>query len=282
MKQQLNATINPSCNEVDIFRAMAKILDSTHYYPNVRSIFVKEVHGAKGYVTFNSSYFTLNNPITREIADLLFVVHHRPTHQIRICFLQAKYLRKGYPFPGFLADIKQWDLLCHRYMLIQSTQNMNFPKDILSFTKYKSITAYGIFFKDCANKIDMLYTIPDFLDPINRRKKLFFSPNFPRCCHHRTSTVRHYPEHIFSCTIDCFIYHLLNGEVGAPIERYPAIVLWLSSVLHRANFIHNEPSSLFDNIFSTLEQWGEKRDATKITFTNKLPFYVFLIETNGI
>ena len=239
MKKQLNATINPSCNEVDIFRAMAKILDSTHYYHNVRSIFVKEVHGAKGYVTFNSSYFPLNNPITKEIADLLFVVHHRPTHQIRICFLQAKYLRKGYPFPGFLADIKQWDLLCHRYKLIQSTQKMNFPKTILSFTEYKSITAYGVFFKDYANKMDMLYTIPDFLDPLGRQKKLFFFPRVPLCYCRRISNV-HYPEHIFSCAIDCFIYHLLNGEVGAPIERHPSIVSWLLSLLHCAHAIHHE------------------------------------------
>ena len=101
--------------------------------------------------------------------------------QIRISFLQAKYRpdRGMFPFEheSFRGDYFQWELLKDRPD-IESSNKMNpqLPKKILSTTKYKTITNFGIFYynklnNNFINEIDMLYIIPEFTRVQDRKIK---------------------------------------------------------------------------------------------------------------
>lgn len=164
---------------------------------------------------------------------------------------------------------------------------MHFPQNILSFTQYRSITAYGIFFKDLTHQIDMIYTIPDFLNPFDKKSKLYFYPIPLLLWPYQEIPFTYCPEHIFSPTIDHFVYHLLKGKVGAPIQGYSTICHWLLNILQCAQqHIHNQQtsndkqSSILERIFNTLKKWDIKENRTEINMADNLPFSIFLIETN--
>lgn len=250
--------------EVDIFRAMAEKL-RTNYPRN--TLFIEETHGEKGMVKFQSLYYNAKQMIEKEIADLLFIVYSAKNNEVKICFLQAKYHRKGFPFPSFIGDKYQWDLLRHRYH-IKSTK---FPKDILSFTNYKSITSYGVFFYDGFGRIDMIYAVPEFINPLGRKTTLYFIPYCPQW---HTAPY----EHIFSCNIDCFTKYLLQGDIGAPIHT-SSIFSWLLGILLRIKKITQDTN---DNhkLINRLIQLCDKNIGNPHTdCINELPFSVFLIET---
>lgn len=68
-------------------------------------------------------------------------------------------VRKFLTFDG---NIYQRELLYKKPKVF----NTQFPKNILNFTKYRSVTSYGIFYVDkVKGEIDFLYTLPEFIEP---------------------------------------------------------------------------------------------------------------------
>lgn len=280
MKTQLNIKLQAlaSFGEIDIFENMSLILN--HTIPKTNAIFVKKTHGRAGFVNFNSN--TCGN-VTREIADTLSIVYNKHINEIRISFLQAKYNRNKNIKP-FLktpnSDYCQWDLLKNRYT-IQSKGSIQFPTDILHFTNYKSITSYGIFYWN-NNMIDMLYTIPDFLQPsvlcINKRNKVTLTfLGHPYCPHQGCLTPNPLHNELFStCNIDLYEQFLLNGFIGAPIKRSTSRIRnFVSTLLQNAN---NQKSS---RIFEEIKKALGTEDSVQNDKNGELGMNIFAITTEG-
>lgn len=281
MKTQLNIKLQAlaSFGEIDIFENMSLILN--HTIPETNAIFVKKTHGRAGFVNFNSN--TCGN-VTREIADTLSIVYNKHINEIRISFLQAKYNRNKNIKP-FLktpnSDYCQWDLLKNRYP-IQSKGSIQFPTDILRFTNYKSITSYGIFYWN-STMIDMLYTIPDILQPsvypcINQKQKVTLTfPGHQHCPRQGCFTPNPLHNELFStCNIDLYEQFLLNGFIGAPIERSaPKIRNFISTLLQNAN---NQKSS---KIFEEIKKALGAEDSVQNDKNGELGMNIFAITTEG-
>ena len=103
-----------------------------------------------------------------EIGDLVLITYDRSRKELRICTLQAKYKKDS--VTKFLRikrlDVFQWELLKDRPNVIAASKKYKVPQNILNFNpKYKSISAYGIFYQDPVpnGDIDFLFTIPEYL-----------------------------------------------------------------------------------------------------------------------
>ena len=166
MKKYLNQRIATTDKNVDEKYLFCCIAD----YFNVvgcKSTFVEKVH--QFYIKYPSIFAGTLKKI--EIADLQIVNHDISTNQTRLCFIQAKYKREQ---PRMLLDFEgnafQWELLRNRPNIIDEYNN-GFPEDILSFTNYKSISSFGIFYKDSEGKIDFLFSIPEKIEISQEKRK---------------------------------------------------------------------------------------------------------------
>lgn len=304
MRTKLNNILHnlKPLNEVKIFTAMASILNGI---PQTNAVFVKKTHGRAGWVSFS----THGQIITKEIADTLIVVYNRKNRETRISFLQAKY-RKTPNIKHFLkisgADYYQWDLLKNRYS-ITSKGSIRFPSNILSFTCYKSITSYGIFYSN-NNQIDMLYAVPCFLsssnnNPVGKRPtttlKLKCPKNCPiaggytASCHIAPCKASLYinnqcgcsygkEEILTSCDIDIYERFLLDGYIGAPLNTAANdIKLFIYSLLVNANSgIEDDP---IGEICKFLKEGSLTQDNVlhKIVKGKRVPLNILAIATGG-
>lgn len=251
MKKEINVSVKgKKIDETTLFRAMANELNRNSSCTYVNE-YVEEIHGTKKLVIFESKI--LNEPKTVELGDLLLVTFDKETKELRICILQAKYKSGGYyTFLNFNANILQWELLKNKYT-IKNKFSYNFPPNILNFrSDYKSITAYGIFYKDKAGQIDFLYTLPIFIKPAKKIKKPL--KNFIKSFHFRCPTGYCNPdpfrmrknrtkETISTCSIETFEKQLLLGKIGAPIND-PQVKNWLLSILYIMKSKTSNPESI--------------------------------------
>lgn len=298
MRTKLNNILHnlKPLNEVKIFTAMASILNGI---PKTNAVFVKKTHGRAGWVSFS----THNQVIMKEIADILMVIYNRKKNEVRISFLQAKYKKDSIikPFleiPG--VDYYQWDLLKRRCD-IKSQGYIQFPDDILSFTNYKSITSYGIFYWN-NNQIDMLYSIPDFFCSTNQSPKgkrptttlsLTCLKNGPipkrytATCHINSPCqpcsygLCCFPERkdevLSTCDIDVYERFLLNGYIGAPINNINNIEPFIRSLL--ANFNSDAKDETIKEICGFLGVKDPIADSAK---DKGLSINILAIVTNGL
>lgn len=240
MKKALNSTVaswNRTPSEIDLFTELMSSLNQ-----NVSlSCFVKSVHSHAGFVDFQCE---LTNKMEKvEIADLQILNFNQSKHQLRLCFLQAKYKRHHYrKFITFAGDNYQRDLLSRRCAVVDTYQN-GFPSNILSFTDYRTITSYGLFYRDKQGSIDLLFTLPEFLRPYSSVKKAtrFQFPGSSRCPDPHCR-IAHPDETISICSIDGFESELINGNIGAPIDA--GVDSYISTLLQSMYQRTGDPSIL--------------------------------------
>ena len=203
------------------------------------SFFPAKVHGTK--VSYMSPL--LNQKVTREIADLMIICNLRFKKEIRLSFMQAKrevkMIKENSILDKFNGEYFQWELLKERPTLLSSAQ---FPKEILSFTNYKSITSYGIFYKNFKSKWRIEYFIPEYCNPKsqtaqNKQTRRIFYINNNDCrndssCYssveskHVSIKVKckynsnyNKDEEPFAEDTDSYYGFLLDGRIGAPINK---------------------------------------------------------------
>jgi hypothetical protein len=219
LKTHFNNIIKSSkqlVNEVFLFRVMADIFNTCHS----KATFVKETHSHKGFVHYNSK---IQGKIKKiEISDLLFITYNKSINKVRICFLQAKYKKTNYrKFLSFRGNVYQRELLKDKPDIID-TNNLGFPCNILYFTNYKSITAYGVFYYDKVGDIDFLYTLPHFLKPKNihvpKGDTPFHFQGYKSCPNVLCSKGILKDETISTCSLDVFQQEVLKGHIGAPVN----------------------------------------------------------------
>ena len=214
MKNALNMAIIGKGNiyEEDLFKEMANQFNNNKF---AKCTYVKEIH--QMYVDFYSSI--TGNMEYRELGDLLLLTFDKIKKELRLCVLQAKYRRGSYrKFLSCRTDVYQWDLLYYKPD-VYNKSFMGFPKHILNFRHdYKSITAYGIFYRDkTLNMIDFLYTLPEYFKPRNIMSSKstfdFTCPNLgvckSSCCGCNTTICLTKQggvpkETLFTCSMDIF------------------------------------------------------------------------------
>lgn len=273
MKAEINKKVTSlaKINEISIFRAMESSINSKS-----KSIFVEETHSWAGFVEYNSPNCPV--PVVKEIADLMIVSHNPRNKENRLCFLQAKYHQKRIsPFLKFRGDFYQWELLNIR-PIIKNAGKSNFPKDILSFTNFKSISSFGIFYHDSNSKIDMLYSIPDLLSPtsIKTHKKrpsttLVF-PGYKKCPISGGYTILNQNEIQTTCDLDMFEKLLLSGIVGAPINGVRNVEDYLYNAINKIQMTNDY--DLLVDILNSFES-KEKSDLNKFDVPN-----ILFVKTN--
>lgn len=234
MKAEINKKVSSLAkkNEISIFRAMESSINH-----KTKSVFVEETHSWAGFVEYTSPNCPV--PVVKEIADLMIVSHNPKNKVNRLCFLQAKYHHnKIKPFLKFRGDFYQWELLNIR-PIIKNAGKSNFPKDILSFTNFKSISSFGIFYHDQSSKIDMLFSIPDLLRPTsikthkNRPSTMIVFPGLKKCPISNCYTTLNQNEIQTTCDLDMFEKLLLFGIVGAPINGVRSVEDYLSNAIKK-------------------------------------------------
>lgn len=251
MKKTINAAVSSmtKLNEVSIFRAMEKALNL-----RTNAIFCQETHGHAGFVEYVSPNSSV--PVVKEISDLMIVSYNKRKNEIRLCFLQAKFHKRAIqPFLRFHGDFFQWELLQNR-PTIKNTKHTSFPPNILSFTNYKSISSFGVFYYDFGSQLDMLFTIPDLLSPQTiktNKSRPATTLNFPghgKCpCSSCFTTL---PNEIqTTCNLDMFMKMLLSGQVGAPINSDFQVQSFLRSMVNAVRKGQDFP--LLDEIISSIE-----------------------------
>jgi hypothetical protein len=213
--------------EIFLFREMTKSLNK--YVP---AVFVQETHGRRGWVRFQSQI--TQDIRQKEISDLLIICYNKPTNEIKVSFLQAKYHRtKTVPFLKFHGDYLQLELLKDRPD-IDPNNIYRFPQNVLNFSCYRSLTNYGVFFHDNNGEIDMLYSVADFLNQTNTTG-LIGSIQFPgnSNCPRANCFTSNASEMVSTCNIDLFEKGLINFQIGAPISRNPMISRYFKGLLRQ-------------------------------------------------
>lgn len=211
--------------EIFLFQEMTKSLNKF-----VPAIFVKETHGRRGWVRFPSKI--TQDIRQKEISDLLIICYNRPTNEVKVSFLQAKYHRtKTVPFLDFHGDYLQLELLKSRPN-IDPNNFYKFPPNVLNFSKYRSLTNYGVFFHDNSGKIDMLYCVADLLRQ-SKANGLLGPIQFPgnSNCPKANCFTSNASEMVSTCNIDLFEKGLIQFQIGAPIKQYPMIYAYFIGLL---------------------------------------------------
>jgi hypothetical protein len=202
--------------EVKLFQCLCNALKS---YPNV----VSEVCHQK-YVK------PLNTCLKRELCDILVVVIHRDC--LRYSFVQNKYERKKY------LGLSKFKIDCGQHMILVQKPFIKFVgddhySDILAKSKYNTITAYSVFYKDINGDFDF-----DFASACS--VKCGNENDFKNCCKNKTSA-----EHCFkrinsnkkNSKVD--FDSLLNID---DIERYPHF----GEVIFSTDFVNNNKYNVDD------------------------------------
>ena len=109
------------------------------------------IHGHKSHVDFhfNSTWVSTTpygTSVTRELADMMFVIYSHQQHQIRITYMQNK---RGVSDSKFRADLYQLHLLSQReHITSKDLPDCLFgDPDMLSHAILPSVGSYGVFYK---------------------------------------------------------------------------------------------------------------------------------------
>ena len=260
MKTHINNAIRAATAKVDeifLFNELLNYLNNN----GTLSCFVKSVHAHAGFIDFQSNITGKVEKV--EIADLMIINHNLTLGETRLCFVQAKYKKQNYrQFVSFAGDAIQWDLLSRRPTVTDTYKN-GFPQDVLSFTKFKTITSYGLFYKDRSGLVDLLFTLPEHLHPRSRKKKTTLNfPGYYWCPSASCPGIDYQDEMISVCSMHGFESALLGGRIGAPISA--AVRPYIGSLL-RSMRLRNPHQAI-----ETMLRSGDFQDDTSIENINNI------------
>lgn len=229
MKVELNSKWNKGDTEIDLFRKMNLILSMTY-----NTLFIEETHQRR--IDFHS--VTINRVVSRELSDLWIITFSPNQKRIRTTFLQAKYHRKNIlPSGTFKGDYFQHELLSTRPNLLNGG-SFNFPLNILSFSCCNSIGSYGIFYVDNIKSIDMAYCCASNLTSAitpSSYGQISVNLSFPN---KTLPTINNCncnfcSELNYTYDINFFTQNLLQLNIGAEIQFYPNISIFIKNTLQK-------------------------------------------------
>jgi hypothetical protein len=217
--------------EVNLFRLLGRIIQSAG-----AGIYVEELHGTRGQVTFQSGIWP-HKSWQREICDLAIVSHSASRGQTRLTMHQCK-LERDHACPRldpdlrFKADLGQYDLLHYRPDF-HSVGSVHLPENLLSSTPYASIGSYGIFYRDAMDRIDYAYGGARWLTPITPREHTQLSLPYALNGVHNTiagTDGELVSQHGMTAVFRAFA----SLEIGSPVQRHSAQAQYIGAMLRRA------------------------------------------------
>ena len=180
------------------------------------------IHGNKSLVdfNFNSSWvstISYGQSVTRELADMMFVIYSQQLNQIRITYMQNK---KGVADNKFKADLCQLHLLSQR----EHITSPNLPdclfgdRDILSKATLPSVGSYGVFY--CHNQgVEMSYYPACLISPCTlASKSVVRTAEYDTSNYGNTQIIHGYAECQGTRQISDFGDALVNMQIGTPID----------------------------------------------------------------
>jgi len=282
MKKRFNSRITTSglpLNEVNLFRQLSDELNTRFS----SSTFISETHGRKGFIEYQSRIKGGRKVV--EISDLLIITYNKMKHEFRINFLQAKYKKTPYKnFISFRGNVYQRELLAEKPD-IMDIHSLGFHRNILNFTNYMSITAYGIFYVDTSGEIDFLYTMPEYLFPKNLHTKTgitnFYFSRGSYCPYLRCTYGMMHDETISTCSLNIFTSELLAGRIGAPLDHMyiPYVSRKITSMLS-----FNPNNVVLSQLNEILKEYGQDREyESNIAGMNYSDYYpnTLIVITDG-
>ena len=216
-------THNVKFDEVCLFTKLQdafinlKSSNSTYQYA------IDIIHGHKSHVDFkfNNTWVsttTYGKPVTRELADMMFVIYSHQKNQIRITYMQNKRGASDYKFK---ADLYQLHLLSYREHItsIKLPDCLFGDPDMLSHAILPSVGSYGVFYK-CNQWFEMSYYPACLISPCNP-----VGQSVTRTAEYGTNNYGHTP--VINGYIECqgtpslseFGDALISMQIGTPIYR---------------------------------------------------------------
>lgn len=179
------------------------------------------IHGHKSHVEFhfNSTWVSTTpygTPVTRELADMMFVIYSHQKRQIRITYMQNK---RGVSDYKFRADLYQLHLLSQREH-ITSTRLPDClldDRDMLSHTILTSVGSYGVFYK-CNKYVEMSYYPACLISPCNPvGQSVVRTAEYDTINYGDTPVINGYIECQGTPVLSNFGDALISMQIGTPI-----------------------------------------------------------------
>ena len=180
------------------------------------------IHGNKSFVDFNFnstwvSTISCGQSVTRELADMMFVIYSHKQNQIRITYMQNK---KGVADNKFKADLCQLHLLSQREHITSPTlpDCLFGDHDMLSKAILQSVGSYGVFYSH-DQSVEMSYYPAYLISPCRltgksvARMAKYDSNNFGK-----TKNINGYDQKQGTRKISDFGDALLDMQIGTPIN----------------------------------------------------------------
>ena len=215
-------TKNVKFDEVCLFTKLQdafinlKSSNSTYQYA------IDIIHGHKSHVDFhfNNTWVSTTpsgKTVTRELADMMFVIYSHQKHQIRITYMQNK---RGVSDSKFRADLYQLHLLSQRERITSAKlpDCLFGDRDILSNAILSSVGSYGVFYK-YTKCVEMSYYPACLISPCNP-----VGQSVARMAKYDTSNYG--AKHVINGHIEClgtpvlsnFGDSLISMQIGTPIN----------------------------------------------------------------
>lgn len=231
-------------NEIELF---TKLEDSFVSLKNSCPEYeISIIHGRRSHVSFEvvGDYVRCKKGtvVTRELADMMFIVVSPEKKEIRLLFLQNKVGHDLMYENKFTADLLQLDLLKFR-----PTFNQNgISVDILQKAELSSVGSYGIFYNESGQtyKYNMAYSTAEKINPIKRngegtKRTVRIVGNWEATSFGRNGHI----QLDSCCSLKSFADGILDMMIGTPID----------SRLELGQICSNE---LFERCRPILMKWG--------------------------
>lgn len=194
------------------------------------------IHGNTSFVDFNFnstwvSTIPLGQSVTRELADMMFVIYSKRKNQIRITYMQNK---KGRTDNKFNADLCQLHLLSQReHITSTKLPDCLFGNpDMLSHAILPSVGSYGVFYKSNQG-VEMSYYPASLISPSKLAgKSVTRTAEYDTSNYGCTPKIHGYVECQGARQIKDFGDALVNMQIGTPIlhgtSAHKELIMFLS------------------------------------------------------
>lgn len=180
------------------------------------------IHGHKSHVDFhfNSTWVSTTpygTSVTRELADMMFVIYSHQQHQIRVTYMQNK---RGVSDSKFRADLYQLHLLSQReHITSTKLPDCLFGDcDMLSNAILPSVGSYGVFYK-CNKYVEMSYYPACLISPCNLvGQSVARTAEYDTSKYGYTPVIKGYLECQGTPALSNFGDALISMQIGTPIN----------------------------------------------------------------
>jgi hypothetical protein len=229
-------------SEVALFRQLAKSI-----LKNSSGMFIDETHGTVAKVEFTSPITSIERC---EISDLLLIIKHMHTGEIRATFWQVKKEKHPrWPIANsdanfdFQGQFNQWELLSLRPAIVGKSRFLP-PPGLLKNASSPSIGSFGVFYELNGN-IEVNYSVAEAVasSGISKHPRMVIN-------NHLTKYFYANQEAIVRKNMKSFLEAINDFTVGALLKPTNPADTWLAGYLNNKCSARGKPPFISDDWFS--------------------------------